>query len=136
MAWNPSVNVWQYARWVWIIARNMRITEPTGAELAALRTFLKAIWNPITQTGTRSWLASMYQEKAVNPGDDYACNLDNEPTHVLIEILGAVGRNLDNIPITAAEVVLVDALIAATGNRRYGTGSLFGGVGGSSVTVP
>jgi len=114
----------------------MRITEPTGAELIAVRTFLKAIWNPITQTGTRPWLASMCQEKAVNPGDDYACNLDNEPTHVLVEILGAVGRNLDDIPITDAEAILVNALIAATGNRRYGTGPQFGGVGGSNVTVP
>jgi hypothetical protein len=134
MAWNPSVNVWQYARWVWLIARNMRITEPTGAELAAVRTFLKAVWNPQTRTGTRPWLDGMYKKKAIaSVTADYSCDIDQEPTNVLVEILGGVGRNLDGIPITTAEIVLVDALITATGNRRYGTGPLFGGVGGSRL---
>ena len=137
MAGSTTVSWWQYARWVWIISRNMRITEPTGAELTAVRTFLKAIWNPQTRTGTRSWLDGMYKSKAIASATaDYSCNIDQEPTHVLVEILGGVGRNLDDIPITAAEVVFVDALIAATGNRRYGTGPLFGGVGGSNVTIP
>lgn len=136
MAGSSTKSWWQYSRWTANIARNMRITEPTGAELAAVVTFLKAIWNPVTQTGTRSWLQSMYQEKAVNAGDQYECDLDNEPTHVLVEILNAVGRDLKKIPLTDAEATLVDTLIAASGNRRYGTGALFGGVGGSLVTVP
>lgn len=128
-------SAWQYSRWTNNIARNMRITEPTGAELAAVITFLKAIWNPVAQTGTRSWLQDSYQEKAVNAGDSYECDLDTEPTHVLVEILMFVGRDLKKIPITDAEATLVDTLISATGNRRYGTGSLFGGVGGSLVTI-
>ena len=128
-------SAWQYARWTWNIARNARITEPTGAELAAVVTFLKYIWNPITQTGTRPWLKTNYQEKAVNPGDDYACDLDTEPTHVLIEILNFVGRDLKKIPLTDAEAAQVDILIAATGDRRYGTGPMFGGVAGSKVTI-
>ena len=136
MAASGTVSWWQYARWTWNIARNMRITNPTGAELAAVITFLKYIYNPITQTGTRPWLKYGYQEKAVNPGDDYACNLDNEPAWVLVEILNMVGRDLKKIPLTDAEAAQVDILIAATGNRRYGTGALFGGVAGSLVTVP
>ena len=47
-----------------------------------------------------------------------------------------IGRDFDDIPITDAEVALVDTLIAATGSRRLGTGDTFGGVGGSIVTVP
>jgi hypothetical protein len=136
MAGSSTYSWWQWARWTWNIARNMRITNPTGAELAAVRTFLKYIYNPITQTGTRPWLKDNYQEKAVNPGDDYACNLDNEPAWVLVEILNVVGRDLKKIPITDSEVVRVSVLIVATGNRRYGTGALFGGVAGSNVTVP
>jgi len=135
MAWN-NANVWQYARWVWNIARNARISEPTGAELAAVRTFIKYIYNPVTQTGTRPWLKDNFQEKAVNAGDSYECDIDTEPTNVLIEILGRIGRDLKKIPITSAEATQVDTLIAATGNRRYGTGTLFGGVGGSLVTLP
>jgi hypothetical protein len=131
MAGSTTMNWWQYARWVYTIARNMRITEPTGAELVAVRNFIKAIWNPMTKTGTRPWLDTLYKSKAVT--GNYECNLDVEPTNVLVEILMVIGRDLDNIPITDAEVILADALILATGNRRYGTGPLFGGVGGSKV---
>ena len=126
---------WQYSIWTKNIARNMRITEPIGAELAAVRTFLKLIYNPVTQTGTRVWLKYGYQEKAVNAGDNYECDIDTEPTHVLIEILNMVGRDLKKIPITDTEVGYVNTLISATGNRRYGTGALFGGVSGSLVTI-
>jgi hypothetical protein len=136
MAGSTSKSWWQYSRWVWNIARNMRITEPTGAELSAVREFLKYIWNPVTQTGTREWLQAAYQEKAVGPATDYECDLDNEPTHVLVEILMVVGRDLKKIPLTDAEATEVDTLISNTGNRRYGTGPNFGGVGGSLVTIP
>jgi len=134
MAASTTYSWWQYSRWLWIIGRNMRITEPTGAELTALRTFLKYIWNPVTQTGTRDWLDDNFKKKAVT--GDYDCDLDVEPTHVLIELLGVVARNMKDIPITNAEAVQANTLIAATGNRRYGTGPLFGGVGGSNVAVP
>jgi len=129
---------WQYARWTWLIARNMRITNPTGAELTAVRTFLKLIWNPMTQTGTRDWLQGPFQQQAVQvPGDtDYQCDIDIQPAHVIVELLGIVGRNLDNPPLTTVEAGYVDTLIAATGNRRYGTGPEFGGVGGSLVSIP
>lgn len=130
-----TFSAWQYARWTWNIARNMRITNPAGAEEAAVVTFLKFIWNPVAQTGTRPWLKHNYQEKSVNPGDAYACNLDNEPAWVLVEILNFVGRDLKKIPLTDAEAAQVDILIAATGGRRYGTGPQFGGVASSLVTV-
>lgn len=136
MAGSSTKSWWQYARWTNNIGRNMRITEPTGAELAALKAFLKLFWNPVTETGTRSWLATTYNKKAVTPGTNYQCDIDQQPTHVLVELLVAVGRDLDEIPLTDAEAGYVDTLIAASGNRRYGTGALFGGVGGSNVTIP
>jgi len=136
MAGSSTHSWWQYSVWVKNIARNSRITNPQGSEYNAVVTFLKYIWNPVTQTGTRPWLKDNYQEKAVNPGDSYECDLDTEPVWVLIEILNFVGRDLKKIPITDAEVAQADILIAATSERRYGTGPLFGGVSGSEVTVP
>lgn len=140
MAGSATSSWWQYSRWVKNIARNARITNPAdpSAELTAFRTFLKAIWNPMTQTGTRLWLQAEYQRRAVQvPLDtDYQCNIDQQPAHVLVELVNMVGGDLKKVPITDAEVVLANALIAATGNRRYGTGPLFGGVGGSTVGVP
>ena len=135
MAGSSTKSWWQYARWTNNIGRNMRITEPTGAELAALKLRLKFFWNPVTETGTRPWLATTYNKKAVTAGTNYVCNIDLQPTHVLVELLVAVGRNLDEIPLTDAEAAQIDVLIAASGNRRYGTGDKFGGVGGSLVTI-
>ena len=135
--WNGLGGHWQYSKWIWNTARNMRITEPTGAELSAVRTFLKAIWNPQTQTGTRSWLETAFNKKSVTAtASEYQCDIDSEPTHVLVEMLGVVGRDLKKIPMTAAEKTLSDTLITAAGNdRRYGTGTVFGGTPGSTVTV-
>ena len=135
--WNGTGSNWQYSRWVWNIARNARITEPTGAELTAVKTFLKLIWNPQTQTGTRPWLETAFNKKSVTAAaSNYQGDIDAEPTCVLIEMLGVVGRNLDKIPLTDAEKGYSDTLIAATGERRYGTGPLFGGVSGSLVSIP
>ena len=134
MAWNGNGSSWQYARWVWNIARNMRITNPTGAELTAVRTFVKAIWNPQTQTGTRNWLQDDFLRKAVT--GNYSCDIDTEPAWVVVELLGLIGRNLDEVGITNAEKTLADVLIVATGNRRYGTTPYYGGTSGSTVAVP
>ena len=135
MAGSSTKSWWQYARWTQNIGRNMRITEPTGVELDTVKTFLKEFWNPVLGTGSRSWLATSYNKKAVTAGTNYVCDIDQQPTHVLVELLVVVGRDLDEIPLTDAEAADVDALIAATGNRRYGTGEEYGGVAGSTVTI-
>ena len=88
------------------------------------------------ETGTRPWLATAFQKKAVTPSTNYVCDIDEQPTHVLVELVSLIGRDLDNIPLTDAEATEVDTLITATGDRRYGTGTNFGGVGGSLVTIP
>jgi len=122
----------------------MRITEPTGAELTAVKTFIKVFWDPINQQGTRPWLQDEFVEKSVT--GEYDGDIDNEPANTLVEMVSVIGRNLVNPPIrdsapiiggvgTADETAAVDTLISATGNRRYGTGAKFGGVGGSKVTL-
>jgi hypothetical protein len=138
MAGSTTGSWWQYSRWVKNVARNARITEPTGVELTAYRTFLKAIWNPVTQTGTRKWLDTPFNLKATAAAGtaDYQCDIDAEPVAVIVELVELVGRDLKKIPMTDVEKGFSDTLIAATGNRRYGTGPLFGGVGGSTVGIP
>lgn len=135
MAPSATKSWWQYARWTWNIARNSRITEPTGAELTAFRTFIKTFWDPMTATGSRPWLATDFQKKAVTAGNGYRCNIDTQPTHVLVELVNIIGHDLKKVPLTDAEAAQVDTLIAASSNRRYGTGTKFGGVSGSLVTV-
>jgi hypothetical protein len=135
MAGSSTKSWWQYARWTQNIGRNARITEPTGAELTAVKDFLKTFWNAVSETGSRPWLATTFNKKAVTASTDYVCDIDVQPTHVLVELLVSVGRDLDEIPLTDAEASEVDTLIAATGNRRYGTGDKYGGVGGSKVTI-
>jgi hypothetical protein len=135
---STTVSWWQYKRWAWNIARNMRITHPVGAELTALRDYIKAFWNPQTKTGLRPWLDGPLKDKAIasKNGNNYEGNIDIEPVHVLVEMAEVIGRNLTSPPIRdGAEVDAVDAFITATGNRRFGTGPNFGGVSGSRVTI-
>lgn len=128
---------WQYARWVNNIGRNMRITEPTGAELTAVKTFINAIWDNADLTGTRPWLATTYDKKSVRASAGPRGDVDVEPTHVLVELLVSIAEDMmSNVSLQDGEEALVDALISASGNRRYGTGDKFGGVAGSLVTIP
>jgi len=138
MSGSTTGSWWQYSRWVKNIARNSKQTLPEGAELTAVKTFLKAIWDPVSQTGTRPWLQETFLRKATAAagGDNYKCNIDDEPAAVCVVLLEIVGRDLKKIPMTDAEKALADTLIAATGNRRYGTSPYFGSVGGSKVDLP
>lgn len=137
MAWNNAPS-WQYSRWMKNYARNSRITNPTDVspyvgELTAVRTFLKFIWDPMTQTGTREWLDDAFQRKAVQvPGDtDYQCDIDHQPAHVLVELLDIVGRDLKKVPTTLAEKNACDVLFGVAPQRVFGSEPTFGGVGGS-----
>ena len=127
---------WQYSRWTWLIARNMRISEPVHQTIEwwVVEAVVSLFWDPTTQTGTRSWLDKPFRKKSVNM--PYACDIAGEPQHVVIELLGVIARDLMKVPVTDAEKMLIDALIVFTGNRRYGTGPYFGGVGGSLVSIP
>ena len=97
MAGSTTKSWWQYARWTNNIARNMRITEPTGAELTAVKTFIKVFWDPINQQGTRPWLQDEFVEKSVT--GEYDGDIDNEPANTLVEMVSVIGRNLVNPPI-------------------------------------
>ena len=134
MAGSSTKSWWDYSRWMANIARNSRITqlEPT-IELPLARSVLKVIWNPVLQTGTRSWLDKKFRRLSVN--SHYGCNIDQEPVHIICKLLEAVGRDLKKIPMTDFESFGVALLIAAN-NRRYGTSPYYGGVSGAHVTIP
>lgn len=125
------------ARWINNIGRNMRITEPTGAELTAVKTFINAIWDNDALTGTRPWLATTYDKKSVRSSAGPRGDVDIEPTNVLVELLVSISNDMNgNISLQDGEESLVSTLIAATGNRRLGTGATFGGVSGAVITIP
>jgi hypothetical protein len=128
-------NWWQYSRWVNNVARNARISEPSGLLLQGIRGFLKGVWNPVTQTGTRPWLDNKFRRLAVSGVTNYKCDIDAEPVHVLVEMLTVAGRDLKKIPITDAEKVNVDFLISVGMNRHLGTGPYFGGVSGDGAAA-
>lgn len=135
--WNVGAN-WEYSRWMKCYARNARITEPTNVlpyagELARIISFLKTIYNPVTQTGTRPWLKDAFYRKATAAaaGANYECDLDHEPAAVLVELLEVVGRDFKKLPITAGEIVQSAILFSGAAARVFGTTPTFGGVGGS-----
>jgi hypothetical protein len=138
MSWNGAANHREYSRWVNNIARNMRITGPeAGLYLDFIRYFLKVMWNPVTQTGTRPWLDNKFRRLAVSGVTNYKCDIDVEPVHVLVEMLTVVGRDFKKIPITDFEKTGADLLINMCENRHLGTGPYFGGVSGNgAASVP
>lgn len=110
---------WQYSRWIWSIGRSLRINPPSSAERTATETFCKTFWDADAETGTRSWLASRFNEKAVMPTDDYIGDPDVEPDQIDCKMVQIVGRDLKKIPMTDAEKTVCDTYISATGDRRY-----------------
>lgn len=143
---------WQYSAWTKNIARNSRITEPTATDpnvnlLPFIRVFLKVICDPMVKgtpaflNCTRPWLYDKFLRLSVNSG--YQCNIDTEPTHVLIKMLEVVGRDFKKIPISSdAGPLHVDEtqgvlfLIGFSDTRFVGSGLYFGGVIGDTANFP
>jgi len=135
MSASLTANWYQYSQWTKNIARNSRISEPTGDLLVFIRYFLKVMCNPVTGTGTRPWLRDKFGRLSVGAGagDRYQGNIDTEPTHVLVKMLEVVGRDFKKIPITDFESLGVNILIGLADNRQLGTGPYYGGVIGDGV---
>ena len=143
MAWNGTGSSWQYSRWVRNAARNARITEPTGLEEALYRVIVAFFYNPATGNGTRPWLKEEFFKKAVAgaTGSTYRCNLATEPTHVIVELLDVIGRDLKKIGLTDVEYAALRIAgwiqeFVVGYRRRLGTQPVYGGTSGSIVDVP
>ncbi len=114
-----TVDNWEYARWVYIIGRSLRYNLPTGAERTSAINFMAG--EIITY---RPWLLATYYNKIEPTG---VTNTDE----VIGRFIAIIGRNMNKIQLVSnAEKTLVDNLITATGNRRYGN---LGGPAGSDV---
>jgi hypothetical protein len=120
MAGTANASWWQYSRWMYVVGRSLRMNAPDATELAALRVFLKYLWNPVAQTGTRSWLQAPFQRKCVSIDNAYNGTIDTNPEHQLAIMLQIAARDLKKIPLTDGEKTACDTMFAATGNRRYG----------------
>lgn len=111
MAGTANASWWQYSRWVWIIARTLRLNPPSTAERSAMEAFMTSV------VAGRPWLvAKIYHDSTTGKGYDFSTESD----YNLARMVGVAGRDLKKIPLTDAEKDYVDTLIAATGNRRYG----------------
>jgi len=142
MSWGNEGSSWQYSRWVRNASRNARITNPIGLEELLYRVCVAYFYDPIANTGTRPWLKEEYFKKATAAaaGSAYQCNLATEPISVIVELVDLIGRDLKKISITDAEKSVLDILgwiqeDSLAIQRRLGTGTRFGGIGGSIVTV-
>lgn len=127
-----AANSWKYSMWVKNIARNARIVEPAGAELTAIKTFIKVIYDTDNAgAATRPWLGPRLHAKAVRSLGGYEGDVDNECVPAIVKMLEIIGRDFKKIQVSNTEKAAADILIAATGVRSLGTGPTFGGVIGS-----
>ena len=133
MSASLTANWYQYSQWTKNIARNSRISEPTGDLLAFIKIFLKVICNPVTNHGTRTWLIPKFNRLATAAGGNYQGDIDKETTAVLTKMLEVVGRDFKKIPITDFEAMGVGLLINLAQNRQIGSGPYYGGVIGDGV---
>lgn len=119
MAGSTTRNWWQYAKWVRLIGRSFIINPPSALERTACETFIKYFWDNATMTGTRQWLSPELNFRAIAAGDEYLGDVAVEPDAFDRKVIVFIGRDLNKIPMTEGEADAIDALIAATGNRRY-----------------
>jgi len=126
-------NWWEYSFSVRNIARNSRITYPSGVELDAIKTFINTIvyWDGSAYAGTRPWLGIKLNLKAVSGTTFYVGDDAVEPSWVLIKVLEHISRDLKKIPVNDTEKDAVNAMLNVLKSRALGTQPYFGGVSGS-----
>lgn len=131
-----QVNWWDYARTVRNIARNARITNPTGAELTAFREFIDVFvkWDDATQNyiGTRPELGYKLNIRAVSALTNYVGDSTVEPAHIIVKIVEQISRAMKQYPLNLTEQTAVNVLNSKTNNRKLGVTPYFGGVAGST----
>ena len=111
-----TVDHWEYSKWVVAIGRSLRINPAVNpsAELTAAETFIDAM------QAKRPWLDDDIDNNSI--AEQSATLLDNP--HVVGKNVEVFGRDILKIPIQdTAEKGIIDALVTATGNRRFGAQS-------------
>jgi hypothetical protein len=121
-----GIDNWEYARWVTIIGRSLRINPPAdgSAEELAGKAFLAYEYNK------RKWL----RDELFGNSEQLQGLVAHDNPQAAGKNIEVIGRDILRIPVQdAAEKAQIDALITATKNRRYGGGPEFGGGIGSDV---
>jgi hypothetical protein len=130
-----QVSWWEYARTVRNIARNARITNPTGTGLAAFKTFIDVFvkWDDATQAyiGTRPELGYKLNIRAVSSATNYVGDSTVEPAQILVKILEQISRAMKQYPLNLTEQTAVTILNSVSNTRNLGVTPYFGGVAGS-----
>lgn len=105
-----TVDNWEYARWVYIVGRSLRVNPPArpGAEYTAATTFIT------NELAKRPWLVQQSWEKGNNTGGQ------DDSTYVG-EMIAVIGKDMNKIPlIDNDEKTECDTLFGSTDERRYG----------------
>ena len=108
-----TVDHWEYSKWVVAIGRSLRMNPAVNpsAELTAAETFVNNM-----QT-KRPWLNDDIENNSI--AEQSATLLDNP--QVLGRNVELIGRDILKISVQdVTEKGYIDALITATGNRRFG----------------
>lgn len=111
-----TVDHWEYSKFVVAIGRSLRLNPAVNpsAELTAAATFIDAM------QVKRPWLNDKIDNNSI--AEQSATLLDNP--QVVGKNVEVFGRDILKIPIQdSAELAIIDALIAATGERQYGAKS-------------
>jgi hypothetical protein len=111
-----TVDHWEYSKWVVAVGRSLRINPAVNpsAELTAAEDFVNDM------QAKRPWLDDDIDNNSI--AEQSATLLDNP--QVLGRNIELIGRDILKISVQdVTEKGYVDALIAATGNRRFGAQS-------------
>lgn len=112
---SAPVNVWQYARWTYIVGRSLRINPASRNEAAAVGVFIQQI------KATRPWLLYRLQNKAEQLVDGGDRIIALQPNYAEAKMVMVIGRDLKKIPMTIIEKGYVETLLTATGTRYLGS---------------
>jgi hypothetical protein len=122
----PGIDNWEYARWVTIIGRSLRINPPADgtAEELASKAFVAYSYNK------RRWL----RDELFGNSEQLQGLVTHDNPQAAGKNVEVIGRDILRVQVQdIAEKNAIDALITVTGNRRYGGGPSFGGGIGSDV---
>ena len=106
-----NVNSFQYSRWVYIIARTLRLNYGTDNEKNAVKDFITSV------LPNRPWLQTKINSKSNN---NLGYDINKETDNSLAEMLMVVARDLKKTPMNDNEKLKADSLISKTNHRRYG----------------
>ena len=119
------MNIWQYARWVYLIGRSIKNKSLQNSEKQAFVIFIDQILK------TRPMLKTQINFKVSNSLIEWKKQND----YSLGKMLQFIGRNLKVLPLTLEQKKLCDKLFFATDKRRFLSYNEYQALDGNNVFV-